>query len=71
MTFEVAEGNASDRLDRWLAAQIPALSRGRVQALIKDGHVTQAGRTIVEPNTRVKPAEVYEIVVPEAVPTIS
>ncbi|MGB4865193.1 MAG: RluA family pseudouridine synthase [Hyphomicrobium sp.] len=69
MTFEVAEGNASDRLDRWLAAQIPALSRGRVQALIKDGHVTQAGRTIVEPNTRVKPAEVYEIVVPEAVPS--
>ena len=69
MTFEVVEGNASDRLDRWLAAQIPALSRGRVQALIKDGQVTQAGRTIVEPNTRVKPAEIYKVVVPEAVPS--
>lgn len=68
MTFEVAEGNASDRLDRWLAAQIPALSRGRIQSLIKDGHVTRGGRTIVEPNIRVKQAETYVVVVPEAAP---
>ncbi|HPG88616.1 MAG TPA: RluA family pseudouridine synthase [Hyphomicrobium sp.] len=69
MTFEVAESEASDRLDRWLAAQIPELSRGRIQALIKDGHVTRDGRTIVEPNTRVKPAEVYGVALPDAAPS--
>ena len=67
-TLEVAESNASERLDRWLATQIPELSRGRIQALIKDGHVTRDGRTIVEPNTRVKPAEIYNVVVPDAEP---
>lgn len=66
--FEVVEDNASDRLDRWLATQIPELSRGRIQALIKDGHVTRDGRTIVEPNTRVKPAEIYQVAVPDAEP---
>lgn len=66
--FEVVDDNASDRLDRWLATQIPELSRGRIQALIKDGHVTRDGRTIVEPNTRVKPAEIYEVAVPDAEP---
>ena len=69
MAFEVAEGNASDRLDRWLAQQIPDLSRGRIQSLIKDGHVTRDGRTIVEANTRVKPAEIYSVNVPEAEPS--
>lgn len=68
-TLEVADSNASERLDRWLATQIPELSRGRIQALIKDGHVTRDGRTIVEPNTRVKPAEIYDVVVPDAEPT--
>lgn len=67
-TFEVLEGNASERLDRWLATQLPELSRGRIQALIKDGHVVRDGRTIVEPNTRVKLAEFYQIAVPDAVP---
>lgn len=68
-TFEVVDGNGSERLDRWLATQIPELSRARVQALIKGGHVTRDGGTIVEPNTRVKPAEVYVVVVPDAEPT--
>lgn len=67
-TFEVVENNASERLDRWLATQIPELSRARIQALIKDGHVSRDGRTIVEPNTRVKPAEFYDVEVPEAEP---
>ena len=69
MTVEVGESDAAERLDRWLASKIPELSRGRVQALIRDRHVTCAGRTIVEPNTRVKLGDVYAVVVPEAAPT--
>jgi 23S rRNA pseudouridine1911/1915/1917 synthase len=34
---------AGQRLDRWLAAQVPGLSRARLQALIADGHVRVEG----------------------------
>lgn len=67
-SFEVAEAQASQRLDRWLAGEIPELSRARVQALIKDGQVRKAGATISDGNVRVKPGEVYEVSVPEAKP---
>jgi 23S rRNA pseudouridine1911/1915/1917 synthase len=33
------ETECSDRLDRWLAQQLPALSRARLQKLIETGHV--------------------------------
>jgi 23S rRNA pseudouridine1911/1915/1917 synthase len=69
MTFEVAEGDASERLDRWLARLIPELSRARIQGLIKDGHVTLGDRAIGEANTRVKLGETYAVNVPEAEPS--
>lgn len=55
------------RLDRVIAAGLPDLSRSRVRDLIKDGQVSAEGRTIVEPDYRVKPDEVFEIDVPVAV----
>ena len=42
------------RLDRVLAARIPALSRSRLKALILGGEVTIDGRTIRDPSERVK-----------------
>ena len=33
----VEAGEAGERLDRWLAARLPTLSRARVQALIEEG----------------------------------
>lgn len=68
-SFLVGEEFASQRLDRWLAGQIPELSRARVQALIKDGQVRKAGATIGDGGARVKPGETYEINMPEAVPS--
>jgi 23S rRNA pseudouridine1911/1915/1917 synthase len=38
-TLSVPAADAGTRLDRWLAAQVPELSRARLQALIDDGHV--------------------------------
>jgi 23S rRNA pseudouridine1911/1915/1917 synthase len=55
------------RLDRFIAGQIPDLSRSRVRDLIKDGQVSASGRTIIEPDYRVKPDEMFDIGVPEAV----
>ena len=37
--------DAGDRLDRFLARQLPALSRSRIQQLIKDAEARTAGNT--------------------------
>jgi 23S rRNA pseudouridine1911/1915/1917 synthase len=54
------------RLDRFLATSLPDLSRSRVRDLIKGGQVRNSAGTIKEPDYRVKPAELFNIVVPEA-----
>jgi len=41
--LRVAHGAAGGRLDRWLADEVPELSRARVQALIDGGHVRVDG----------------------------
>jgi len=41
--FLVAEDQAGQRLDRFLAAQFPDLSRTRVQTLIDEGRVLVSG----------------------------
>ena len=41
----IAEDSIGARLDQFLAAQIPELSRARIQALIKAGEVTINGKT--------------------------
>ncbi|MBU2582829.1 MAG: RluA family pseudouridine synthase [Alphaproteobacteria bacterium] len=61
-----SEDDAGERIDRWLAAKIPELSRSRIQALIKTGAVTSGGGTIGEAGERVKPGKSYSITVPEA-----
>jgi len=51
----VADGQAGERLDRFLAQALPDLSRSRLQQLIAKGGITREGRTIGDANTRVKP----------------
>ena len=68
--IEAAPGDAGERLDRFLAKYMPEMSRSRLKALIKAGHAALDGRTIVEPNFRVKPGEAYEILIPPAEPAI-
>ena len=80
MTDEVTESigsvtiqpeEAGGRLDRVLAARIPALSRSRLKALILDGQVTIDGRTILDPSADVKSGQVVSVNLPppeEAVP---
>ncbi len=57
------------RLDRWLAARLPALSRSRIQALIADGHVRLDGDTPV-PSRRLRPGQAVSVRVPPAVPAV-
>ncbi len=56
------------RLDRFIAAECPDLSRNRARDLIKQGHVSASGRKIVEPDYRVKPDEEFQFILPEPEP---
>lgn len=63
-SFNVAQTDAGERLDRFLHIKAPELSRSRFKDLIKQGHVSLGGGTITEPNRRVKPGETVEIDMP-------
>ena len=63
--FSVNETQNGFRLDRFLQAEVPDLSRTRLQSLIKAGHVRENGRTIGEPGHKVKRGAAYELQIPE------
>ena len=62
--------NAGSRLDRFLAQSFPDISRSRLQALIAEGAVRLDGATIKDGNRRVKPDELFHIVIPPPVAAI-
>jgi 23S rRNA pseudouridine1911/1915/1917 synthase len=60
---------AGERLDRALAAALPALTRSRVKALIESRCVALAGgATIEEPSRKVKTGERFVVDIPEPEP---
>jgi 23S rRNA pseudouridine1911/1915/1917 synthase len=65
----VDESAAGERLDRALAAALPALTRSRVKALIESRRVALAdGTTIEEPSRKVKTGERFVVDIPEPEP---
>lgn len=65
--LKVEEGGAGGRLDRWLAAAVPTLSRARIQALITAGLVrVDGGRR--KPSHRLAGGERVEIDIPPPPP---
>jgi 23S rRNA pseudouridine1911/1915/1917 synthase len=66
---EVDASQSGQRLDRFLSEALPDVSRTRLQALIRDGHVRIAdgpsgGATIEDVKYRVKQGDRFELVVP-------
>jgi 23S rRNA pseudouridine1911/1915/1917 synthase len=61
--------HAGWRLDRALAACVPALSRERLKALILRGALTESGATVDDPSGKVRGDEVFLLEVPEPEPT--
>jgi 23S rRNA pseudouridine1911/1915/1917 synthase len=64
-----AEGN-HDRLDAYLAAKLPDLSRSRIQALIREQHILLNGKP-AKPRDSVKSGDSVSLALPEAVPDIA
>jgi len=67
-TIEIAAEEAGQRLDRVLAARIPSLSRSRLKALILDGQVAIAARTIRDPATHVNSGDTVTVALPPPEP---
>jgi 23S rRNA pseudouridine1911/1915/1917 synthase len=67
-TIKIAAEEQGLRLDRVLSARIPALSRSRLKALILDGQVTVAARTIRDPAMAVKSGDTVIVTLPEPEP---
>lgn len=66
--LQVGMGDGPDRLDRFLARVAPDLSRSRLQALIRAGHVEVAGNPVRDPSLRVVPGVEVVLEVPPAEP---
>ena len=63
-TVKIAAEEQGQRLDRVLAARIPALSRSRLKALILDGQVAIAARTIRDPASHVNSGDTVTVTLP-------
>ncbi|HUL71998.1 MAG TPA: RluA family pseudouridine synthase [Vicinamibacterales bacterium] len=61
--------DAGRRLDQFLAAHLPDLSRARVQRLIAEGHV-RIGRGRIRPSLALAPGLAIEVAVPAAAPAV-
>ena len=59
---------AGQRLDKWLSARLPELSRTRVKALIEQGLVTSAGATIADASAKGKAGQDFTVAVPPDAP---
>jgi len=68
VTAETAD--AGVRLDRLLADRVAELSRSRVKALVEAGQVSLGGVPVRDPAQRVKPGQIFAIIIPEAAPAI-
>ena len=67
-TVTISAEEAGERLDRVLARRIPALSRSRLKALILDGRVAAAGRTVRDPGQSVKSGDIVTVTLPPSEP---
>jgi 23S rRNA pseudouridine1911/1915/1917 synthase len=65
-TFLVEAGDGGQRLDAYLARHAKDLSRTRLKALIKDGHVRLGAKAIRDPNARVPGGATLALTIPEA-----
>jgi len=73
-TVPVPEDKGGQRLDRWLAEAVAGVSRSQIKRLIEAGHVCLGGDgprpPVVDVSRRVRPGEVFKVVVPAPEPAV-
>lgn len=68
-TLTIEGGADARRLDQWLASKLPELTRSRIQALAKAGHLTDAeGKTISKLSAAPQPGMTLVLTLPPAEP---
>ena len=70
LSFEILADGNHERLDAYLAAKLPELSRSRIQALIREQHILLNGKP-AKPRDSVKSGDFISLALPEAVPDIA
>jgi 23S rRNA pseudouridine1911/1915/1917 synthase len=66
--LEIEAEESADRLDRYLAEQLPDLSRSRLQKLIGDGQVVLNGTVCTSKKSTVDLGDWIQVTIPEAEP---
>ena len=70
LTLTVEGGAPDRRLDQWLARRLPELTRSRIQALAKQGRLTDGeGRPIGKLSAPPRPGDTFALTLPPAEPT--
>jgi 23S rRNA pseudouridine1911/1915/1917 synthase len=68
-TIHLSVQQAADRLDHWLAEQVPHLSRSQLQKLIRQDQVLLNERP-ARPSTTIQPGDLITLYLPAPAPTI-
>ncbi|XQQ04917.1 MAG: RluA family pseudouridine synthase [Leptolyngbya sp. IPPAS B-1204] len=66
--LQLVADKAGGRLDRWLAEQVPDLSRSRIQKLIEQGQVQLNGQVCNSQKLVVQPGDCIQVTIPAAKP---
>jgi 23S rRNA pseudouridine1911/1915/1917 synthase len=61
--------DAGERLDRFLTARLPELSRSRIQALIEQECLSVDGKTVTDAARKVKARQAFSLVIPATRPS--
>jgi 23S rRNA pseudouridine1911/1915/1917 synthase len=66
--FELEVTKASDRLDAWLAENLPNLSRSRLQKLIAEGYIEVNGEICPQKKAKLKHGDRIQVTIPDSTP---
>src|SRR5690606_31783080 len=66
--FTVPAEAEGERLDRYLAGEVPQYSRSRIQRLIDEGRVRVPRVKVTKANVQLREGDVIEVSLPDAAP---
>ena len=69
VTFTAEEDHRGDRLDRFLAGEIPDYSRSQIPRLIESGHVTHSRYAVAKSNSDIRDGDVIGVGLPAPTPS--